>query len=103
MPIIRVEVLPGRSREAKQRVATELTQVLVREFGVEADHVYVMFHEHQPGDWAVGGRFFDAPATAKATSATTTTTATTTGTTTGTTTTTAAGPGVVGAATDREA
>ncbi|MDR2154213.1 MAG: tautomerase family protein [Burkholderiaceae bacterium] len=63
MPIVKIEMLPGRGQEAKQKVATEITNVLAREFEVDAAHIYVMFSEVAGGDWAVAGRFLGDPST----------------------------------------
>jgi 4-oxalocrotonate tautomerase len=59
MPIVRIEMLPGRSQAAKERVAESITKLLVREFSTAEEHVYVMFAEVDRADWAVGGQFFD--------------------------------------------
>ncbi len=66
MPIVRIEMLPGRSQETKQRVAAEVTQVLARELGVAPAHIYVMFSEVPAADWAVGGGFLAAPSSTNA-------------------------------------
>lgn len=63
MPIVRVEMLSGRSQETKQQIAQEITDVMVRHTGAQAAHIYVMFDEVSPQDWAVAGKFF-APANA---------------------------------------
>ena len=65
MPIVRIEMLPGRSQEIKQRLTTEMTTLLARELGVDAAHIYVMFSEVAHKDWAVGGRFFAQPPSAQ--------------------------------------
>ena len=61
MPIIRVEMLAGRSQEIKQKIAKEMTDVLVRNLGSDPAHIYVMFADVARSDWAVGGKFFDNP------------------------------------------
>lgn len=62
MPIVRVEMLQGRPQEAKQKIADDITQALVRHAGVAPEHVYVMFADVAHADWAVAGRFFLTPA-----------------------------------------
>lgn len=62
MPIVRVEMLQGRSQEVKEKIAADITQALVRHAGTAPDHVYVMFADVAHADWAVGGRFFPPPA-----------------------------------------
>jgi len=71
MPIIRIEMLPGRSKDTKQRIAAEMTQVLVRELGAAPSHIYVMFNEVLAADWAVAGAFLDAFPSTTSTNATT--------------------------------
>jgi 4-oxalocrotonate tautomerase len=61
MPIIRVEILKGRSSEIKQSLVSEITEVSARHLGVDASHINVMIDEVEPSHWAVGGRFLDAP------------------------------------------
>jgi 4-oxalocrotonate tautomerase len=65
MPTIHVEWLAGRSQEVKNQVAKELTQVLVDRTAVEPGHVYVIFKDVEPQDWAVGGVCFPAKPAAK--------------------------------------
>ena len=62
MPIIRVELLAGRSPEMKQALAADLTAVVTRHLGSAPAHIYVMFNEVAHHDWAVAGRMFDDPA-----------------------------------------
>lgn len=61
MPIVKVEMLAGRDAATKERIAAEITDVIVRNAGSDPAHVYVMFSDVAHADWAVGGRFFPAP------------------------------------------
>ncbi len=61
MPIVRIELLAGRSPEVKRALAAELTAVVARHLGNDPAHIYVMFQDVAHGDWAVAGRVFDAP------------------------------------------
>jgi 4-oxalocrotonate tautomerase len=61
MPIIRIEMLEGRSQAIKQKIANEMTEVLVRNLGSDPAHIYVMFADVARNDWAVAGKFFDSP------------------------------------------
>lgn len=63
MPTIRIEMLQGRSQEAKQEIATEITALMGRVLGVDPSHVYVMFEDWAPSNWSVGGKFLGAPPT----------------------------------------
>jgi 4-oxalocrotonate tautomerase len=61
MPIVRVEMLAGRSPEIKAALAAELTEVVARRLGNDPAHIYVMFSDVAHRDWAVAGRVFDTP------------------------------------------
>jgi 4-oxalocrotonate tautomerase family enzyme len=63
MPIVRVEMLAGRSPELKQRLAAEMTALVARLCNSDPSHIYVMFSDVAHGDWAVAGRVFDNPST----------------------------------------
>lgn len=65
MPIVRIEMLPGRSQETKAKIAQETTALLTRELGVEASHIYVMFDEVPGQNWAVAGQFLPSAPAAK--------------------------------------
>lgn len=58
MPIIRMEILKGRSQEVKKALAKEVTEVASRHLQSDPAHIYVIFEEVEPADWAVGGTFF---------------------------------------------
>ncbi len=60
MPIVRVEMLAGRSPAIKQALAAELTAVVARHLGNDPAHIYVMFSDVAHQDWAVAGRVFDS-------------------------------------------
>lgn len=62
MPIVRVEMLAGRSAELKQRIATEMTALVARLCHSDPAHIYVIFNDVQPHDWAVAGKVFATPA-----------------------------------------
>lgn len=55
MPIIRVEMLTGRSRDQKQELAQVFTREMARIAGCGTEHVQVVFAEVDRQDWAVGG------------------------------------------------
>jgi 4-oxalocrotonate tautomerase len=61
MPIVRLEMLAGRSPEVKAALAAELTELVSRRLGTDPAHVYVMFNDVSHGDWAVAGRLFETP------------------------------------------
>jgi 4-oxalocrotonate tautomerase len=61
MPIVRIEMLAGRSPETKQQIAAEMTQTIARLCQVDPAHIYVMFHDVLHQDWAVAGKVFPSP------------------------------------------
>lgn len=69
MPIVRVELLAGRSPQIKQALAAEMTAVVGRHLGNDPAHVYVIFDDVAHHNWAVAGRVFDTPTPAPVKSA----------------------------------
>jgi len=58
MPEIYVHAVKGRSVEQKRVLAREITDAVVRNFGVTADRVLVEFVENAPHNKAKGGVLF---------------------------------------------
>ncbi len=58
MPEIYVHAVEGRSVEQKRALAREITDAVVRNFGVTADRVLVEFVENAPHNKAKGGVLF---------------------------------------------
>lgn len=55
MPMIRVEMFPGRSEQQKRDLVRELTDAFVRTAGGVPDQIHVVIEEVPPGHWAVAG------------------------------------------------
>ena len=55
MPIIRVEMLKGRSPEQKRALAQELTHAFVNAAGGNPEAVQVVISDVDTVDWASGG------------------------------------------------
>ncbi|MEO1191532.1 MAG: tautomerase family protein [Pseudomonadota bacterium] len=55
MPIIRVELFPGRTRAQKRALVHELTDAFVRTAGGKPEGVQVVITEVEPADWGSGG------------------------------------------------
>ena len=55
MPIVRVEWMPGRTREQKAALAKAITESVVTIGRVEPKGVFVVFDERPAEDWAAGG------------------------------------------------
>lgn len=56
MPIVRIEMLTGRTPEKKAEIAREITRVLQDIAGVGPEATSVIFTEVAPTDWMTGGR-----------------------------------------------
>lgn len=61
MPVVRVSWFAGKNREMKEKVASEITDSIVRNTGTEAKYIYVIFDDVEPGDWAGEGKLFGGP------------------------------------------
>ena len=55
MPILRVSLWSGRTKEQKAKVAKALTDTMVQVAGVPAEAVTVMFEELPKENWATKG------------------------------------------------
>lgn len=61
MPIVRVEMLTGRSQEQKNELAAVLTQETSRIAKCPVEHIQVIIDEYERSDWAVGGVMNSVP------------------------------------------
>ena len=55
MPIIRVEMLKGRTTEQKRKMAQELTDAFINTAGGNVAAVQVLITDVEKEDWAAGG------------------------------------------------
>lgn len=58
MPIIRVEMFKGRTREQKRALVKELTDAFVRTAGGKPEGLYVVITEVETENWGTGGELF---------------------------------------------
>ena len=56
MPVIRIEMIEGRTEEQKQRIAELVTKAMVEVAGVKSEETWVVFEDVSRGNWAVGGK-----------------------------------------------
>lgn len=56
MPVIRVEMFPGRTPEQKKAMAKEVTEAFVRTAGGTPEAVHVVIVEVEKSHWAVAGK-----------------------------------------------
>ena len=55
MPIVRVEMWPGRTQEQKQELAKAITDSIVRIAKTTPEATIVIFKDVKKEDWAQGG------------------------------------------------
>ncbi len=56
MPIVRVEMWPGRSRECKEDLSRAITEVVVEKLGCPLQAVTVVLVEVPKENWTIGGK-----------------------------------------------
>jgi 4-oxalocrotonate tautomerase len=62
MPVVRVSWFEGKDHAAKEAVAKDITESIVKHTGTDANYIYVIFEDVAPSDWAGAGKLFgDAP------------------------------------------
>ncbi len=61
MPIVRVELCPGRSQEQKARYVEEITRLTSETLNCPIETIDVIFSEIPAQDWAHAGRFYASP------------------------------------------
>lgn len=61
MPIIRVEMLQGRSLEQKRELADALTRETARIARCPTDSVQIVFQDVERDNWAIGGALASEP------------------------------------------
>ncbi len=62
MPIIEVNLLEGRSTEAKERLIHALTEAVISSIAAPRESVRIILREMPAGHFAVGGQSFAAKA-----------------------------------------
>ncbi|MYZ48148.1 tautomerase family protein [Propylenella binzhouense] len=55
MPYVLVQIVEGRSAEAKKAIAADITASLVEHAGARAEDCYVVFRDVAASDWLIAG------------------------------------------------
>ena len=55
MPIIRVEMFPGRTEDQKRELVKELTAAFVKTAGGKPEAVFVVLNDIEKSNWGAGG------------------------------------------------
>lgn len=56
MPLVTVELLPGRSQEKKDALARRIVQAMGEEMGVAPEAIWIKYGEVEAGDWYVADK-----------------------------------------------
>ena len=56
MPIVRIEMLQGRTPKVKNELISRVTDAIAATLGVDPEQVRVLLYELPPEHWAVGGQ-----------------------------------------------
>ncbi len=59
MPMVRIELFSGRTREQKARCAKEVTDALARTIGSKPEATQIIFVDVAKADWADNGKLCD--------------------------------------------
>ena len=65
MPIIRIDMLEGRSQEIKERLARAMTDAMVQIAGSNPEQVTILINDVSPDAWCVAGETAAARAAAR--------------------------------------
>lgn len=59
MPMVKIELFKGRTREQKAAAAKEVTEALTRSLGVKPESTQIIFVDVEKADWATAGKLGD--------------------------------------------
>ena len=62
MPLIHIELFPGRSDAKKSELAHAITSACESVIGAKPEEVEILFSEVEPRDWFVAGGSYASPA-----------------------------------------
>jgi len=55
MPVVRIEMWAGRSREQKRKLIKEVTEAITSSLGIPKDQVTVILNEIPKDNWGLAG------------------------------------------------
>ena len=56
MPVIRIDMMEGRTQDQKRRIVKEITETMVSVSGVKPDDVRIIMVDHPMGNLAASGQ-----------------------------------------------
>ncbi len=58
MPMIRVQMFPGRTASQKEELVKEVTDAIVRTCNAKQEEVWIIIEEVEREHWALGGTMY---------------------------------------------
>ena len=55
MPIVRIQMWPGRTKEQKAKLAKSITDAIVEVLELKPEYITIVFQEVPKENWAMGG------------------------------------------------
>ncbi len=56
MPIVKISLFSGRSKEIKRKIAKEITEILVKNLQIPEEAVIIIFEDIERENFAQGGK-----------------------------------------------
>jgi len=56
MPMVRIELYPGRTPEQKKECAREIVQAMQKHLNAKPESIQVVYADVQPSDWLQGAQ-----------------------------------------------
>lgn len=60
MPVVRITMWKGRTKEQKAKLAEAITEAMVNTVGTAPEHVHIIFEDVEKQDWAIAGKLCDS-------------------------------------------
>lgn len=58
MPVVNISMFEGRTDEAKQKIAKDVTESIVKNTGVDPNYIYIIFEDVATKNWAIAGEVY---------------------------------------------
>jgi len=58
LPIVTIQLFPGRTHEMKKSAAEKITEIIVEELKAKKEDVLIVYQEIQKENWCMGGKMF---------------------------------------------
>ncbi|RJX27558.1 MAG: 4-oxalocrotonate tautomerase [Dethiobacter sp.] len=58
MPIVSIQLFPGRTYEMKKKAAERITDIIVEELKAKKEDVRVVYQDIDKENWCIGGKMF---------------------------------------------